>query len=304
MYSEVIVREDVRFYQDISEFFSPLEMILYKLHLSKKINRIISLPNKERWFQKVLDQIQFENDNPICFIWYSHFMIEIKKGMLDYFKQTVPGAKHVLFYTDAKNVGADELQRLQGLPDLIGVFDRGIAKEYHIEFWPNVYPNVPVEKVKEEYDLCFIGNDKGRLALLEQIADLCKEQNLNVAFYVKGGDKKHRCDNIHYIDAYLPYELVQDIVKRSRCLLELRIQPYDTWSVRAQEAVVFNKKLLTNNPKIDGMPSDVKRDYISVFEKPEDIDWNFVKEKETVDHHYQGEFSASAFLNKIQGQLQ
>jgi hypothetical protein len=231
-------------------------------------------------------------------------MIEIIKGMMDYFKKTLPGSKHVLFYTDAKNVGADVLQYLQGRTDLIGVFDRGIAKEYQIEFWPNVYPAVSAEKVPEEYDLCFIGNDKGRLELLEQIADLCKAQDINAAFYVKSRDKKHRCENIHYIDAYLPYELVQDIVKRSRCLLELRIQPYDTWSVRAQEAVVFNKKLLTNNPKIDCMPCDVKRDYVSVFEKPEDIDWNFVRAKEPVDHHYRGEFSASAFLNKIQEQLQ
>lgn len=304
MYAEVLERPDVRFYQDIKEFFSPMEQALYKIYMSQKVNRVISLPNKDRWFRKVVNQIQFENQNPVCFIWYSHFVKEIKRGMLDYIKKELPDSKHVMYYTDAKNVNQKELLWLSDKMDRIGVFDPTVAEKFGLEFWPNVYPGKKGEPVKEEYDLCFIGNDKGRLRLLEQIADECKKQNVNAAFYVKSNRAEKRCDNIHYIDEYLPYPLVVDIVKRSKTLLELRTEPYDTWSVRAQEAIVFNKKILTDNPNTDAMPCKVNTGAISVFRSVETIDWDFVKKEMDVDYQYHDEFSASAFLAKIEELVQ
>ena len=121
MYSEVLERPDVRFYQDINEFFSPVERTLYKLHMSRKVNRVISLPNKERWFKKVVNQIQFENQNPVCFIWYSHFVREIKRGMLDYIKMVLPDSKHVMYYTDAKNVKEEEISQYE-FSDLLEIY--------------------------------------------------------------------------------------------------------------------------------------------------------------------------------------
>ena len=44
--------------------------------------------------------------------------------------------------------------------------------------------------------------------------------------------------------------------------------------------------------------------YIQVFESPEDIDWDFVKEKKKVDYDYQGEYSPIVFLNKIKRRLE
>jgi hypothetical protein len=209
-----------------------------------------------------------------------------------------------MYYTDAKNVNEEELRWLSGKMDRIGVFDPAVAQNFGLEFWPNVYPSKPDNPVKEEYDLCFIGNDKGRLPLLEQIADECRTHGITTAFYVKGSSPEKRCDNIHYLDEYLPYPVVVDIVRRSRTLLELRTKPYDTWSVRAQEAIVFNKKLLTDNPNRNAMPCKVNTDAVSVFEDAAQIDWAFVKKEMQVDYQYHGEFSASAFLEHIQETIQ
>ncbi len=38
---------------------------------------------------------------------------------------------------------------------------------------------------------------------------------------------------------------------------------------------------------------------MKVFEKPEDIDWEWVKERITVDYHYDGRFSPRHLIDKI-----
>lgn len=303
MYGEVLGRTDVKFYQDISEFFTPAERKLYRIHMSKKINSKVPLPGKDYWFAKVVKQIQFDNSNPICFIWYSHFVPEIKRGMLDYIRKVLPNSKHIMYYTDAKNVNEKELEWLSAKMDHIGVFDPQVAEQFQLHFWPNVYPKYDYKPVKKEYDICFIGNDKGRLERLEQIAYACQQQNIKAAFYVKTASKG-QCDNIHYLDEYLPYELVVDIVRRSNTLLELGVEPIKTWSVRAQEAIVFNKKILTDNRNINHMPCKVNSNAISIFDKIEDIDWEFVKADMDVDYGYHNEFSAAAFLENIERIIQ
>ena len=304
MYQDILGQENVQFYGDINELFNPIERALYKVHFSKKINKIMNLPGKEIWFKRALKKIQFQNSNSVCFIWYSHFLTEIKRGMVEAIKKEMPDSKHVYYITDAKHADAEELDWLKQKMDAIGVFDPTIAEAHDIEFWPNVYPSTKEQKYEEEYDLCFIGKDKGRKSKLEEIALLCEEKGLRTAFYLMTPSKERPAQNIHYIDELIPYKKTLEIMLKSKCLLELKMDNLNTCSVRVQEAVIFNKKLLTDNKNVAKMPCCADSQYISYFDTVEEIDWNFVKEPENVDYHYAGEFSAKAFLETIQEKLQ
>lgn len=67
------------------------------------------------------------------------------------------------------------------------------------------------------------------------------------------------------------------------------------------EAVVYNIKLLTNNPNIMKYPFYNPK-YMKLFSKVEDIDVEWIKNKEKIDYHYNGEFSPKAFMDRFFGE--
>ena len=69
-------------------------------------------------------------------------------------------------------------------------------------------------------------------------------------------------------------------------------------SLRYFEAIVYNKKLLTNNPEVVELPYYDER-YMRVFESIEDIDVDWVKAIEKIDYKYKGEFSPLGIIEYI-----
>ena len=67
-------------------------------------------------------------------------------------------------------------------------------------------------------------------------------------------------------------------------------------TLRYFEAVCYNKKLLTNNPHIVNFPF-YKPEWMKIYQKPEDIDINWLKEKEQIDYGYNGEFSPTKLID-------
>ena len=96
----------------------------------------------------------------------------------------------------------------------------------------------------------------------------------------------------------IPYSEVVEKNKASNCILEIISSGQSGASLRYYEAVCYNKKLLTNNKNVVNLPF-YNPDYIHVFEKPEDIDWDWVKERIQVDYHYDGRFSPTHLIDKI-----
>ena len=68
--------------------------------------------------------------------------------------------------------------------------------------------------------------------------------------------------------------------------------------MRYKEAVMYNKKLLTNNSNVNLLPCYNPK-YIKYFEKPEDIDIDWLLRREPVIYDYQMEFSTDCFCEKI-----
>jgi hypothetical protein len=65
------------------------------------------------------------------------------------------------------------------------------------------------------------------------------------------------------------------------------------------EAVVYNKKLLTNNPDIVDLPF-YNSQYMRIFSNVEDIDAEWIKREEDVEYQYNGEFSPQELWRQIQ----
>lgn len=86
---------------------------------------------------------------------------------------------------------------------------------------------------------------------------------------------------------------------RSNCLLELVQEGQVGATARYCEAVVYGKKLLTNNNYVRFLPF-YNEEYIKIFDKVDDIDFDWVKEIVHVDFEYKDEFSPNHVIERIQ----
>lgn len=305
MYKDVEKVENVVYVSDAASLLhGKAEKTLYRMAMGKRANRIVKMPFKNRWFQTLISRVDFKENRPFCFIWHHNFLNEIENGMVDYIKHTYPEAKNVFYFTDIKNINEKLVAFLRSKMDLIGVFDPHIAQAWNIDYWPNVYPTIePEDKTEILYDLCFMGSDRGRKSELEAVARACKEHDVKTAFYIVSDEPNPELDNIHYLTTPLSYSQVVELMKQTNCILELRVEPYNSSSVRVQEAVVYNKKLLTNNVHSVLMPGCTEKVNVECFEQAEEIDWEFVKQREKIPSSYQGEYSLRTSLKMIEEKL-
>lgn len=88
----------------------------------------------------------------------------------------------------------------------------------------------------------------------------------------------------------LAYPIIVSLIESTNCVLEVLQEGQDTQTIKYHEAVVYGKKLLTNNRHVFELPyyDDTMMKY---FEKPEDIDWEWVRTENKTQYDYKGEFS-------------
>ena len=85
---------------------------------------------------------------------------------------------------------------------------------------------------------------------------------------------------------------------RCRCMLEINQDGAVGNTSRFLEAVMYNKKLITNSHSIK---KDVfyKPEYIKIFDDIKDIDPSFVKDDTVVDYNYNNEFSPIGLIKCV-----
>ena len=90
-----------------------------------------------------------------------------------------------------------------------------------------------------------------------------------------------------------------DILEGEKPTQEDLLQPNQKMqTIRYFEAVVYNKKLLTNNPYIYDLPFYDSR-YMKVFSRPEEIDVDWIRKKESIHYDYNNEFSPCNLVNVL-----
>ena len=120
-------------------------------------------------------------------------------------------------------------------------FDQRDAKLYNMFFFPQFYRFVPVE-VKENYKYTFFfcGRDKGR----KKIIDFYKNMLVPYGY----------CKFIVMSDGQandpVPYDEYVEYIKNTEILCEAVQKNQTGLTVRAMEALFFNKKLITNSIEI------------------------------------------------------
>jgi len=152
-------------------------------------------------------------------------------------------------------------------------------------------------------DVFFAGRAKNRLQDILCTYEFLVNRKIRCDFNIVDVAKKEQryADDITY-NQWLPYKEVIRRMRRSKCVLEILQYPGAGPTLRMVEAVVYNKKIITNDAAAPAHPFYDER-FVQVFDAPENIRLSFIKEDSEPDYHYRGEYSAKNFLADIEEHL-
>lgn len=253
---------------------------------------------------------QMPNDVGLIIV-SNHSLFKISHSYLRIFK-----IKHnvgvVLYLYDSYNAISVEVKQAiddsykNGLVDIIYSFDPVDCEKYGFSFCKQVYSPIKLPSLSKQpiaYDIYFAGRDKGRLALIYDIIDQGKKQNVESFIRMPEllEEQKNRMKELlqeNYVEDMLSYENILTEMQKSNCILEIIQKGQYGISWRAVEALFYNKKLLTNNVDIVHNEFYDSR-YIHIFHSVDEINFDWVKEIIDVNYKYNNEYSPSKFIDRL-----
>ncbi len=274
---------------------------LKKIHFSRKLNNKINIPFKGIWGNQ-LKSVNWDTSKvniiliPHGVLSYIDFeyLQKIKKDF------NIKCCLIILDYWDSKYCARMRETVKKGVFDFAFTFDPNDATKHNLYFHTVPYSILLNDDPKEiKYDLYYIGNAKKRISLLHETYLLAKKYKVENYFRISQVAGKDMLDGemILYNQPINYPESLQEMIN-ANCILEIMDPGQSGATLRYYEAVCYNKKLLTNNKNVVNLPF-YNPDYIHIFEKPEDIDWEWVKKREPIDYHYDGRFSPTHLIDKI-----
>ena len=271
-----------------------------KVHCHPIINHYFELPFKGIWSTS-LRSVEWDASKEYIVIFTNSSIYPLKVKYLRELQDKY-NIKYVLHMNDHWESPFSEKAReyVKKLHfDYIFTIDNGDADKYGFLLSEAHYSMLlDSEKSSSQYDLYFAGQEKRRLALLHRIYEKMNYDGVKTLWRI-ARVKKNQClhKDILY-NKMLPYRDILQEMKDCNCILEVLAPGMTGASLRYNEAVCYNKKLLTNNKGIKELPF-YNPDYMHFFDKAEDIDSEWVKEHIPVDYHYDGSFSPIKLLDKI-----
>ena len=119
-------------------------------------------------------------------------------------------------------------------------FDVEDCKKYSMKYNVQYYYSVDHYGAhKNEYDIYFIGHDKGRCEILNALKQNIEKLGIKI-----------RLDIVRNNEKNIPYKEVQRRISKANAILEINQAGQIGITLRAMEALFFRKKLVTNNEHI------------------------------------------------------
>lgn len=132
-------------------------------------------------------------------------------------------------------------------------FDRKDAERYGFNYINQVYRKPGIRKERSvSSDVFFIGQDKSRAAIINDIRKVMEPQGITYDFYIIKDKHTHVIPEMaeYYKDGELSYEESLRLIDKSRCIIELFQKGQGGITLRTLEASFMGKKLITNNADI------------------------------------------------------
>lgn len=220
--------------------------------------------------------------------------VNITTHYLNWIKKKYPKAQLNFLYDNM--VGKARNIEPAKIPNGIRVwtYDDYDARKYGIKLFKNYWIREMIFKPKRdaEFDVFFVGKDKGRGERLLSLEKKLQEMGLKTKFIITK-DKKNSKAKPYYQPA-ISYEQVIDIDTQSRAILNMTMNNQEGVTMRDMESVAIGTKLITTNKNIVNKDLYHKNnvfildvddfDRLPEFLEKECVDvWEHIKDKHTFE---------------------
>lgn len=187
----------------------------------------------------------------------------------------------------------------QAVFNRVFTFDPQDAEKNGWVYTNTLYSRFATEPAPITNDLFYIGNIKDRLAMCKLLLQRMGQQGITGMFKLGcNADMAKELPAEVVLKKYLTYPQMLQLLQSTKCILDITQPGQSGVTLRYYEAVVFNKKLLTNNRNIAQMPFYDPR-YMKFYDTVDDIDWQWVKSDDMPDYQYDGSFSPVHLLEML-----
>lgn len=252
-YADVINTDCFCYMDSIAcQYQNTLVKTLCRIHCSQRFK----LPLKHIWYPSFFRN-KFKYTKPLCFIIDPTYLgRKLYISYLFWLKKKYNDSKFVLYYEDLKYKydKSFELNDWVDFFDLIVSFDKAEASKYHILYHPTVssYVEVPDNPNIPESDVYMLIQAKDRFPAIKSLLKHFSSIGLKCDFYVTMVPEADRIymEGLHYLDKPMSYLENLQHVKKTKSILEILQGGAVGYTLRLWEAILYDKKLLTNNKLI------------------------------------------------------
>lgn len=125
-------------------------------------------------------------------------------------------------------------------------FDQADCLRFGFLLYPQFVEQIDgLKNIQIQYDFSFVGRDKGRADILSRLQDHLKDHGYSTLFDIRNpaSNDINQSANLSYIE-YLERYL------SAACMIEILQDGQSGMTLRPLEALIYGRKLLTNNPDI------------------------------------------------------
>ena len=291
---------------------SKIKKLLYRVHSSTRLNWYFTLPFRCVWNSAYIGELDFPEQKPICFVFTVGVgKLPLQMKLLPYLRKTYPDCKLVLLLRDRVEVGQSLIRAIdlkteaKKIFDLVYTINNQDAERYGFEKMHSFCSRYPVETSEEDAksDLVFIGKVKDRLDTVRRAYEHFTAAGLKCDFLLIHPEPIDGLpEGLCVQQKGIPYSEMLRRTVNAKCILDVTQKAADGLTSRGLEALCYNKKLLTDNPRIKESKNFDPR-FMQVYSDICQVDPAFIKEDVVVDYHYDGEFSPVRGLEKIEQDL-
>ena len=263
------------------------------------INKKIKMPCQAIWtHQYALSNVNFEDDKKYCVIYTD---ISACRTDVRYLK-LLSKKKNIVMIMVMANVVASKEKLLKQRFDFfkhIFTWDKSDAERYGMILHSTYYSRIKMPaQINLKSDCFFIGSAKGRLEILHKLYKRVTEAGGRADFYITNVNKKDQTESGIFYNKSLSYNRVLANDMSTNCVIEVLAGDQVGQTLRSEEAIIGNKKLLTNNASMRNNPY-YKTGYIRIFDEITDEDIRFVMRKEKVNYEYNDDYSPIYLIDHI-----
>lgn len=299
--------DEVEFLKDDFRYFKQFRKIwrMINLRLGGHGKGIIRWLLRKRFLDRkyALSHCDFDcNEKNYIVIFNSALLHYYSKEYFERLRKKHINLKCILYIIDPMPDGLwPEIENIIEVFDQVMTMHPYNCRKYGFQYLPYAYAKpqkiTNVSNIKH-IKLFYCGVvDEYRHEIISEFIKKCEENHINFDFWIKPYENSHiKHDHVHY--AEIPYDENIQRLEASDCILEIMHEGYVGITQRYLEAIIYNKRLISNNSEITELPY-YNSQYMYYFEKIDDIDWEWVRKDVKVDYHYEGDFSLQRWKKKL-----